>query len=118
MIDEKIEGEVQEMGSLNHSIAQTQIAGLLLNDERFRAMVELSLDASQTDLSEFGLKTKEELKPDVCLYPNTVGFSEVGDILKMSDWKKFFDKFLPKNLIWDNLSGKNIKVLYLREFNL
>ena len=84
-IDETIEDEVQETGSLNHSIAQTQIAGLLFSDDRFRTMVELSLDASQIDLNQFGLKTKEELKPDVCLYPNTIIFNEVGDILRMSD---------------------------------
>jgi Uma2 family endonuclease len=46
-------------------------------------MPELSLDASQIDLSQFGLKTKEELKPDICLYPNNVWYSESTDILKM-----------------------------------
>jgi len=51
------EEEYQEMGSLNHSIVQAQITGLLYPDERFRVMVELSLDASQIDLSQFGLKS-------------------------------------------------------------
>jgi Uma2 family endonuclease len=77
------EEESQEMGSLNHSIVQAQITGLLYPDERFRVMVELSLDASQIDLSQFGLKAKDELKPDVCLYPRSVGLSEPTDILKM-----------------------------------
>ncbi|HDN26940.1 MAG TPA: Uma2 family endonuclease [Thioploca sp.] len=79
------EEEYQEMGSLNHSIVQAQITGLLYPDERFRVMVELSLDASQIDLSQFGLKTKDELKPDVCIYPRSVGLSEPTDILKMLD---------------------------------
>jgi len=79
------EEESQEIGSLNHSIVQAQITGLLYPDERFRVMVELSLDASQIDLSQFGLKTKDELKPDVCLYPRSVGLSEPTDILKMLD---------------------------------
>jgi Uma2 family endonuclease len=34
-------------------------------------------------LSQFGLKAKEELKPDVCIYPHSIGFSEPTDILKM-----------------------------------
>jgi Uma2 family endonuclease len=75
--------ESQESGSLNHSIVQAQITCLLYPDERFRVMVELSLDASQIDLSQFGLKAKDELKPDVCLYPRSVGLSEPTDILKM-----------------------------------
>ncbi len=48
-------------------------------------MVELSLDISQTDLSQFGLRSKEELKPDISVYPDTVKFSEAGDILRMSE---------------------------------
>jgi Uma2 family endonuclease len=48
--------------------------------------IELSLEVSQIDLSQFGLKAKEELKPDICLYPKTEksGFRK-RDILKMSD---------------------------------
>lgn len=75
--------ESPAVGSLNHSIVQTQIATLLAGDERFRVLVELSLDVSQLDMSPFGLKTKDEMIPDVCLYPNTVKFNPVGDILKM-----------------------------------
>lgn len=75
--------EFPKVGSLNHSIVQTQIATLLARDERFRVLVELSLDTSQFDLSLFGLKTKDEMIPDVCLYPNTVKFNPVGDIFKM-----------------------------------
>jgi len=63
------ENEVQEMGSLNHSFVQARLTTLLSGDDRFTTMVELSLDASQIDLSQFGLKVKDELKPDVCIYP-------------------------------------------------
>ncbi|RKZ44977.1 MAG: hypothetical protein DRR16_30460 [Candidatus Parabeggiatoa sp. nov. 3] len=76
--------EYQDVGSLNHSIVQTRMAGFLLNDERFTAMVELSLDARQIDLSQFGLKAKEELKPDICLYPNSVGLKR-RDVLRMPE---------------------------------
>jgi Uma2 family endonuclease len=46
---------------------------------------ELSLDVSQIDLSQFGLKAKEELIPDVCLYTKDEPHPKRGeDILKMS----------------------------------
>jgi len=66
--DEDIEDEVADMGSLYHGMAQANLTGLLLNEERFAVITELSLDASQIDLSQFGLKIKDELKPDVCVY--------------------------------------------------
>jgi Uma2 family endonuclease len=77
------EKESQDVGSLNHSIVQTQVAALLIGDQRFRSIVQLSLDT--TDLSQFNLKAKDELVPDVCVYPNTVKFIHVGDILKMPE---------------------------------
>ncbi|HEC84503.1 MAG TPA: Uma2 family endonuclease [Thioploca sp.] len=76
--------EYQEMGSYNHSYLQTRIAVLLSNDERFTPLVELSLDASQIDLSQFDIKAKEELKPDVCVYPKAKGVKE-RDIVKVSE---------------------------------
>ena len=57
-----------KMGSLYHSAAQANLTGLLLNDERFTVFVELSLDTSQVELSQFGVKTKQELQSDVCVY--------------------------------------------------
>jgi hypothetical protein len=44
LIELKNNEEYQEMGSLNHSIVQAQITGLLYPDKRFRVMIELSLD--------------------------------------------------------------------------
>jgi Uma2 family endonuclease len=54
-------------------------------DDKFTPAVELTLNASQLDLSQFCLKASVELKPDLCLYPNNVGYSKPRDILKMSD---------------------------------
>jgi Uma2 family endonuclease len=79
------EEELKEVGSINHSIVQAKMAGMLLNDERFTPAVELSLDASQIDLSQFGLKTKEELKPDISLYQGRRELCNPDDILKMTE---------------------------------
>jgi Uma2 family endonuclease len=84
-MSELAKNEVQNMGSLNHSIVQARLTGQLDHEERFTTMIELSLDISQTDLSQFSVKAKDELKPDICLYPNHVGLSELTDILKMSE---------------------------------
>lgn len=56
------------VGSLYHSVTQTNLANLLFKDERFIVLVELSLDIGQLDLSRFGLKTKIEIIPDLCVY--------------------------------------------------
>jgi Uma2 family endonuclease len=77
------EKDPQYVGSLNHSIVQTQIAGLFLDHEKFRAIIQLSLDVSQTDISQFKVKAKDELIPDVCVYSKMVEFNRGGDILKM-----------------------------------
>ncbi len=69
MFEVEIEEESLEMGSLRHSFIQARMPMLLsVYEDRFTTFVELSLDVSQTDLSQFGLKIKEELKPDICLY--------------------------------------------------
>jgi hypothetical protein len=51
--------EFQKMGSLNHSLIQARLARLLPDDDHFTIAIELSLDVSQTYLSQFGLKIKE-----------------------------------------------------------
>ncbi|MCP4702526.1 MAG: Uma2 family endonuclease [Gammaproteobacteria bacterium] len=84
--DECQQDEIQKLGSLNHSFIQAQLIGQLLKDERFTTLVELSLDINQTDLSQFGIKAKEELKPDVCIYPKKgVRFNKSRDVLRMPD---------------------------------
>jgi len=79
------EYEEEKMGSWNHSITQSRVASQLSNDERFVVPIELSLDISQIDLSQFGLKASGELKPDVCLYPSSKSGIKSRDILKMSE---------------------------------
>jgi len=81
------EEEESDVGSINHSMAQTKLTSLLDNDERFVTFVELSLDASAIDLSKFNLKAKDELVPDVCVYagPPPQPNQEIeDDLLKVS----------------------------------
>ncbi|RKZ42375.1 MAG: hypothetical protein DRQ49_02020 [Gammaproteobacteria bacterium] len=105
METEKIKNEAyQQMGSLNHSIAQARLTSLLSNDERFTPAIELGLDISQLDLSQFAIKAKDELKPDLCCYPNSVGLVS-DDVLKMSDMPLLVVEILsPKQTIDDILS--------------
>jgi Uma2 family endonuclease len=85
--DEHQENKVQNMSSIKHSLTQTRIAALLSNDDRLTTFVELSLDASQIDLNQFGIKAKDELIPDVCVYlePPFEADDEIDDdVLKVS----------------------------------
>ena len=97
------EKEGYNMGSVNHSLAQSQLTALFSNDKRFRTLVELSLDASQIDLSQFGLKTKDELIPDICIYhkENAPRPMEKGrDLMKMSQMPSLVIEILsPKQTI-------------------
>ena len=75
-----------EMGSFSHSFAQSQLTILLSEKQKFRAMVELSLDATQIDLSQFGLKNQNELIPDISIYQRGGHRPKKGrDILKISE---------------------------------
>jgi hypothetical protein len=60
--------ENEGMGSLNHSLVQGNLTVLLSYDERFTVLPKLSLDASQIDFKQFGLKIKDELKPNISVY--------------------------------------------------
>jgi Uma2 family endonuclease len=77
--DEVLE-EGKDMPSKRHSLTQTNITVLLGNDERFSTFVELSLDATSIDLSQFGLKNRDEVIPDICIYIEPPRFDdEPGD---------------------------------------
>ncbi|OAD22640.1 hypothetical protein THIOM_001544, partial [Candidatus Thiomargarita nelsonii] len=78
------EDEETDMGSVNHSLAQAKLTCLLGADERFTVMTELSLDISQHDFSQYGIKAKDEVKPDICVYPGGFDFQDL-DIVKMTD---------------------------------
>jgi Uma2 family endonuclease len=86
-LDEVLENEEPRMPSKNHSFLMGRITGLLFNDERFTVMPELSLDASHIDLdlSQFDIKAKDELIPDISLYSNEVNLSEPLDEMKVKD---------------------------------
>jgi len=80
----------EQMGSQNHSILQARLAGLLLSDSRYTVATELSLDVQDKETSEFFKESKNELKPDVCLYPTDSDFDlidtrERDDILRRSE---------------------------------
>ncbi|NJO16962.1 MAG: Uma2 family endonuclease [Thioploca sp.] len=83
---ESVENEENfDMGSWNHALVQSRL-NRLLPDDKFTLVTELSLDISTIDLSQFNLKARGELKPDICLYPPTRrGLSRPTDILKMSE---------------------------------
>jgi Uma2 family endonuclease len=82
--NEVFENKDINMGSVNHSIAQVKLASLLDGDDRFTVLTELSLDISQYDFSQYGVKAKDEVKPDVCVYSNEIGYQE-SDIIRMVD---------------------------------
>jgi len=82
--DDVLDDEGSNMGSVNHSLTQAKITGLLVNDERFSVMTELSLDINQYDFSKYNIKAKDEVKPDICVYPSEVGLLE-SDLVKMTE---------------------------------
>lgn len=82
-----IENELEEsedMGSFNHGYTQARLIVLFDRAGQYTPVTELSLDVSGIDLSKFDLKTKEEVKPDICLYPKR-GRSRPRDILRMTE---------------------------------
>ncbi len=100
------EYEIEEsvkMGSYNHSYIQANLTWLLKNIGKYAVLTELSLDVSHFDLSQFNIKTKEEIKPDVCIYPKR-GLSRPDDILKMSEMPLLVIEILsPKQGTYDIL---------------
>ena len=77
-------GASVEMGSFNHSCLQANLTALLKNTGKYTVCTDLSLDASHIDLSQFDIKAKEEIKPDICIYPKR-GLSRPNDIIKMNE---------------------------------
>jgi Uma2 family endonuclease len=75
-------GESQDMGSYNHSTIQANLAFLLKQTRQYSVSTELSLDVSSLDPNRFTVK--DEIKPDVCIYPKR-GLVRPYDILKMTE---------------------------------
>jgi Uma2 family endonuclease len=76
--------EFAEIGSFNHGYVQARLTILLGQISQFTPVNELSLDVRGIDLSQFDIKSKEEIKPDIALYPKR-GLSRPTDILKMAE---------------------------------
>jgi Uma2 family endonuclease len=82
-INDEIE-EFEDMGSFNHGYVQVRLGGMFDRMKEFTAVGELSLDVSGIDLSQFDLKSKEEVKPDLSIYPKR-GLSHPKDIFRMKE---------------------------------
>lgn len=76
--------EFDQVGSFNHGYTQARLIVLIDRLGNFTPVSELSLDVRGIDLSQFDLRTKEELKPDIALYPKR-GRSQPRDILRMTE---------------------------------
>jgi len=74
--------ESQDMGSYNHSTIQANLAFLLKQTRQYSVSTELSLDVSSLDPNRYNVK--DEIKPDVCIYPKR-GLVRPYDILKMTE---------------------------------
>jgi Uma2 family endonuclease len=86
-IEYDIEDEVEEsddVGSFNHGYLQVRLGSLFDRMAEFTTVGELSLDVSSVDVSQFDLRSKEEIKPDLSIYPKR-GLSHPKDILKMKE---------------------------------
>ncbi|MEZ4736584.1 MAG: Uma2 family endonuclease [Caldilineaceae bacterium] len=76
--------EAEEVSSFNHSYTQARLIVALDKLGIYTPAPELSLDAKGVDLSKFDLRTKEEIKPDIALYPKR-GRSQPRDTLRMKE---------------------------------
>ncbi|MEZ4867834.1 MAG: Uma2 family endonuclease [Caldilineaceae bacterium] len=76
------EQEFDDMGSFNHSTVQGNMAHLLKLTGKYTVPIELSLDTSSLDKTKYHFK--DELVPDVCVYPKR-HLIKSGDILKMEE---------------------------------
>lgn len=83
VIEDEAEG-LEDMGSFNHGYVQARLIVGLDKLSAYTPVTEVSLDVSKVDLGQFDLRTKEEIKPDICLYPKR-GLSRPRDILKMTE---------------------------------
>ena len=81
--DDEIEESV-DVGSFNHGYIQARLVILLGKFEQYTPVSELSLEIDGVDLSKFALRNREEIKPDIALYPRR-GLSRPLDILRMKE---------------------------------
>ncbi len=76
--------ETIDVGSYNHAFIQANLTFLHKRQGQFTVLTDLSLSVSGVDRTQFDLPPREEIKPDICLYPKR-GMNPMQDILKMSE---------------------------------
>lgn len=76
--------EFDEVGSQNHSAVQANLAFLFKRLQRYSVYTDLSLNIANVDLSQFDLQVREEIKPDVCIYPKRP-LNPMHDVIKMTE---------------------------------
>jgi Uma2 family endonuclease len=100
---DSLEEESLDVGSFKHSSAQANLAFLLKRIGKYSVLTDLSLDISTVDISQFDISTKEEVKPDVCIYPKRK-MNLLDDILRMSEMPLLAIEVLsPKQGVYDIL---------------
>ncbi len=98
-----VEEESVDVGSFKHSSAQANLAFLLKRLGKYAVLTDLSLDIRTVDISQFDISTKEEIKPDVCIYPKRK-MNLLDDILRMSEMPLLAIEVLsPKQGVYDIL---------------
>ena len=80
--EEVVPEELAELGSFNHGYIQIRLGVLLTMLDRFTIVSELSLDTTQIINHELG--QKQEVKPDLCLYPKR-SVNWVDDEIRMTE---------------------------------
>ena len=70
--------------SFNHGYVHMRLGSFFDRTGYYTPVSQLTLDVSGIDISQFGLRSEEEFKPDICVYPRR-GLSRPQDILKMND---------------------------------
>lgn len=102
--------EVDTMGSFNHGYVQMRLGSLFEQSGQYTPISELTLDVSGIDLSDFEIRSKEEIKPDICLYPKR-GLSRPQDILRMDEMPLLAVEIVsPKQGLYDLI--EKIKVYF------
>lgn len=76
--------ELQTMGSFNHGYFQIRLGALLSKTGEYTVVAELNLDVGKLDLSQFEVKSREEVKPDLCVYPRR-RINRSQDIVRMAE---------------------------------
>jgi len=76
--------EFQNMGSFNHGYFQIRLGALLGKAGEHTVVAELSLDIGQLDLSPFAVESRDEVKPDLCVYPRRQ-INRSQDIVRMTE---------------------------------